>query len=554
MSKRNRTRLITHHWALRLLLLMGAVGLLLVAPGCDEDGPVRLEDPPTPAPAPAPDAPPAKPPVVRPATGPAPNFRLDISKFDPTSDQWHAMYLAGAKSGHSHRVIAREERGGVPVWVYRENSHFELDRGGSKMVIKGEARVVEDDAGQVLEFESKMTMGGMPQTVVGKYKDGKLELTRGGRTTTHEYPKGALGPMASARKVLGRVAAGERSFVVTSFSTEVPDQADAVSYEVGEVEKVDLYGRVLLGLRVNGTSSLMPMPAARWIKSDGSSIQEQVDLPFGQLVLKPCDEQTAKSKNEPAEVFLASFVQPQREIKNPRELARAVYKLGMKDGAMESIYEGEGQKILERPDGHLLLEVTWPVAPEGVKAFQLPTKIEGMDNYLAPNAFIESDDELVMSMAKEAIGEEKDALKIAVLIQDYVREKIDDKNLNVGFATAAEVARSCEGDCTEHGVLCAALARAVGLPARVVTGLTYLGPVADVPALAKTGGFGFHMWAEVYVADGYWYPIDAAIGKYDGTHIALGKSDLAGASPGHNMTVETMTVMGKLTLEVVEPK
>ena len=35
-------------------------------------------------------------------------------------------------------------------------------RGGSKMVIKGEARVVEDDAGQVLEFESKMMMGGMP--------------------------------------------------------------------------------------------------------------------------------------------------------------------------------------------------------------------------------------------------------------------------------------------------------------------------------------------------------------------------------------------------------
>ena len=41
-------------------------------------------------------------------------------------------------------------------------------------------------------------------------------------------------------------------------------------------------------------------------------------------------------------------------------------------------------------------------------------------------------------------------------------------------ATAAEVARSREGDCTEHAVLLAALARARGIPARVAMGLVYV--------------------------------------------------------------------------------
>jgi hypothetical protein len=582
-------------WAAVLVVLAGAAGFLIFAtgggeedsggtttvlePGAAPSGTPELaassqpEQPPVTEPPvdqlgeePGPGSPDLPTPVapIEPDAPPAPTATADVpirefltvhaSDWQATGEQWAAMYLAGAKSGHAHRTVTREERDGVPVWVSTEEGMFQLDRGGAVLTIKSVSKIYERDDGQVVAFESRTEMGGPAQTASGTVTNGQLELTRMGRTTTHAYPEGALGPVAAHRRILQHVSAGEREFVIPSFSAEVPDQADKVKYTVADVEKVDLYGRVLMGQRVNALSSLMPMPASRWIAADGTPIQDQVESPIGLMLIKPCDEETAKSKNEPAEVFLASFVRPQREIKKPRKLPRAVYRLGLRDGALTSIYEGEGQTVLSRADGKLMLEVKWPEAPEGVKPFQLPAKIEGMHGFLAPNAFIESDDELVMSMAKEAVGDEKDALEVAVLIEDYVREKIDDKNLNVGFATAAEVARSCEGDCTEHGVLCAALARAVGLPARVVTGLAYLPPVKGVAALEKTGGFGFHMWTEVYVADGYWYPIDAAIGKFDGTHIALGKSDMAGASPGHNMTVETVKFMGKLTLEVVEPK
>ena len=65
-----------------------------------------------------------------------------------------------------------------------------------------------------------------------------------------------------------------------------------------------------------------------------------------------------------------------------------------------------------------------------------------------------------------------------------------------------EVARSLEGDCTEHAVLLAALCRARKIPARVAFGLVYYPPQK---------GFAYHMWNEVWIAD-RWIPLDATLG------------------------------------------
>ena len=65
------------------------------------------------------------------------------------------------------------------------------------------------------------------------------------------------------------------------------------------------------------------------------------------------------------------------------------------------------------------------------------------------------------------------------------------------------MAESREGDCTEHAVLLAALARACGIPARVAIGLVYVD---------QAGGFGYHMWTEMYLS-GHWIPLDATLGQ-----------------------------------------
>lgn len=144
-----------------------------------------------------------------------------------------------------------------------------------------------------------------------------------------------------------------------------------------------------------------------------------------------------------------------------------------------------------------------------------------MSRYLQETPWLEITDSNVQRMSREAVGDETDALAAARKIETYVADRIADKGLGTGFATAAETARQLAGDCTEHAVLAAALARAAGLPSRVVCGLAYGGPMAG----DTRARFYFHMWAEVYV--GQWLPIDPALGSFDATHITFVDSDLA---------------------------
>ncbi|HEU4781034.1 MAG TPA: transglutaminase-like domain-containing protein, partial [Steroidobacteraceae bacterium] len=68
---------------------------------------------------------------------------------------------------------------------------------------------------------------------------------------------------------------------------------------------------------------------------------------------------------------------------------------------------------------------------------------------------------------------------------------------------ASVVAHRRKGDCSEHAVLTAALARLLGIPARVVVG------VALVSDEKNHGAFG-HAWAEIF-EDGKWKVADAAL-------------------------------------------
>jgi len=82
-----------------------------------------------------------------------------------------------------------------------------------------------------------------------------------------------------------------------------------------------------------------------------------------------------------------------------------------------------------------------------------------------------------------------------------VDEEISTKTRARGFDMASTVARRHEGDCTEHAVLLAALARARGLPARVVMG------VAIVVGSEEVAAYG-HAWTEIH--DGTkWHRADA---------------------------------------------
>jgi len=90
-------------------------------------------------------------------------------------------------------------------------------------------------------------------------------------------------------------------------------------------------------------------------------------------------------------------------------------------------------------------------------------------------------------------------------------------------------------------VLAAAMCRAVGIPAQVVTGLAYVDQWRTVE-----NGFGGHAWVQVYIGD-KWIGLDAAFrGGYDAGHIALAAGN---GNPGDFFSL--VTTMGQFKIEKV---
>jgi hypothetical protein len=143
------------------------------------------------------------------------------------------------------------------------------------------------------------------------------------------------------------------------------------------------------------------------------------------------------------------------------------------------------------------------------------TEVQGvLEAYLASNARIPSRHEKIQAAAKGIVGGESDLYQRAVRIVHWVHRHIRRKG-RAHLVSALDVLEKRLGDCTEHAMLCTALCRAVGVPARIVTGLVYCGD--------STRAFGLHAWVEVW--SGRWVAVDPTWGEslVDGTHLKLGE-------------------------------
>ncbi len=168
---------------------------------------------------------------------------------------------------------------------------------------------------------------------------------------------------------------------------------------------------------------------------------------------------------------------------------------------------------------------------------------------MKPGRFVQSDDANIIALAKQAVGDAKDSAEAAKRIEEFVSKYVKDISFSVGYASATEVAASRRGDCTEFAVLCAAMCRAAGIPAKVTVGVAYVNDFEG-----KTG-FGGHAWTEAYIGD-KWVGLDSAfkagaLGKFDAGHIALASGN---GEPANFFNMAT--TLGKFRIEkiTVEPE
>ena len=152
----------------------------------------------------------------------------------------------------------------------------------------------------------------------------------------------------------------------------------------------------------------------------------------------------------------------------------------------------------------------------------------------SPEPLIESrEPELAFKAAEVIVGTDRDALLTARRLNEWVHRTLA-KRITFGIPSALQVLRAKSGDCNEHTQLYVAMARAVGLPARVATGLAYL-----------DGKFYYHAWPEVFV--GEWIAVDPTLGQFpaDASHLRF-------ALGGLSRQIDLLRLIGNLEIDVID--
>jgi hypothetical protein len=140
-----------------------------------------------------------------------------------------------------------------------------------------------------------------------------------------------------------------------------------------------------------------------------------------------------------------------------------------------------------------------------------------------------SDNPEIDKAAKEAAQAATTRWEAASASAQWVHDHIKYELTGAGAINALEKRR---GDCGPQSLLSIAMIRSLGIPARLVGGLLYVG-----------GKFGQHNWIEVAVRPGEWIPVDPTtgeIGRFSASHIAIWNGAGALAPDAGPMEIEVL--------------
>jgi transglutaminase-like putative cysteine protease len=261
-----------------------------------------------------------------------------------------------------------------------------------------------------------------------------------------------------------------------------------------------------------------------WLDHEGRSLREQG--PMG-MVAQREDPIRAVNAGWGSDAFdlMAAIAVPMRgAIQQPRQLQHLMARVGGASGAR--LPADQRQRVEQ---GILYVEREQRLAA----TYQLPYAGTELATELQATPFLQIDHAKVRAAAAEARGDTKDPLVAAEQLRRWVYRRLE-KRPTASIPNALQVLEMGAGDCNEHAVLFAALARASGLPTRIVAGIVY----AD-------GRFLYHAWDEVWLGSG-WISVDPAFDQMpaDATHVKL----IAGGPEVH---AELAPAIGQLSLELL---
>jgi hypothetical protein len=468
-------------------------------------------------------------------------------------ERWYAVRLMDRPVGWAYEIVTQED----DRITSSSQMQVTMKRGPTQLSVRMDSDFVETEDGRPIKSRTIQDMGSQQVMRMMLFHGDGIELItqEGDRTRRQMLPRPGEAwrpPAAAARYVERQIDQGEKRIAVSMLDPGGSARVIDMHWAHQGDQPVEVMGKIVPATLWLLTASNMPgITTRQFVDDDGHTVKTTVALmPGVELVVVEADEQLAKQQVDPPELMRSTLIEPDRPINNPRGARSAIYELsfdrpGDAPDMDIDLPRGGAQRVVwgDRDTARVVVDLGEPVAPGA--------DVPG-DEHRRPSAALDSEDPRIIELVEQAIGDEDVPTRRAELMRRFVASHIDDKDLSVGFATASEVARTRQGDCTEHAVLLAAMLRVAGIPSRTVSGVVYVDQF-----LGRRGVFGYHMWTQAWLDDGgggRWIDLDAILDQgraFDATHIALAHSAMADDAVLNDM-VAMAGLIGRVSIRVID--
>ncbi|MEW6741471.1 MAG: transglutaminase-like domain-containing protein [Planctomycetota bacterium] len=477
---------------------------------------------------------------------------LAASPAEVLEESWHRNLMMGTPAGSTHEIVRTLEENGRSLIETTTDVDLTMKRMAVTISIRLRVTFVEDArTGEVVRASQHMDFSNSPTKTELEVQGGRAKrtTTTAGKARSEQisWDPEIRGPQWQLRTMREHGLAPGKVFAFREFAFEY-GQITTRHFEVVGSEEIEVSGRPQKAVHLkNWVEAMSDLIADEWRDDALQLVRSRVVQAGMELVSERCSREEAmmKAEGEVSEVFLPLSPQANLLLPDPYHLEEAVLLIKPIDAsrALPDFGLDERQVIEERgQDGSVRLRIQRLVPPADQQSV-LPlvgAPAEIAEDLLA-TPILQADDPEIRKAAEEATHGERNAWKAAQKLERFVFNHIDQKGMDVAFATAREVLDRREGDCSEHGVLLATLCRAAGIPSRVALGLLYF-----------NGAFGGHMWTEVWLA-GRWYALDGTLGlgMVDAVHLRFDVSSLKTTGIADSLT-GMMRGLGNIEIAIEE--
>jgi hypothetical protein len=453
---------------------------------------------------------------------------LSLESIDTVSerDAWMNIFQNERKIGFSHTRFYEDTTG------YRLTEAVQMRINTMGMIqdisLNTKSRLNPDFTLQELDFE--ISSGRFRFSVRGSVDGNVLQVTTESAGSSRQLKIPVKGKTYLINSIMGAVATTDLrpgdKYIFNIFDPASMGQAEVIAEVIGP-ELIDIEGlnqpATKVSLNFKGVSQLA------WIGKEGEIVKEKGLLGISLIKTDRKDALDGLAIESSQDLTKIASVASNITFDNVEALDLLKVKIqGIPSNKLQ--LQG-GRQTFHQQILTVKKEALANLAPE-----LRMDKLAALEKiFLKPGPFIQSDNQKIRDLAREILKGEPDAPPLiqARKLLHWVYTHIKKRPV-LSLPDALSTLENRVGDCNEHAVLLAALARAAGIPTRIEAGLVYL-----------KGRFYYHAWNLMYL--GQWITADALFGQ-----LPADVSHLRFATGSPEQQLDIMGIIGKIQLTVIQ--